>query len=83
MVDVADICYSNQTIYLGAICLIKYYSILIFREMELSTHCSENYVSETLASLLNTILITKTPHDRQMFCLRPRSGLKSIKSERL
>lgn len=83
MVDVTGSWYSNQAIYLGVICLIKYYTISIFREMELSTHYSENYVSETLAPLLNTILITKTPHDRQMFCLHSRSGLKSIKSERL
>lgn len=44
-------------------------------------HYSENYASDTLASFLNIILITKTPHDRQIFCLHSRSALKSIKSE--
>lgn len=29
-------------------------------------HCSMNYVSETLASLLGTGLITKTPHGMQV-----------------
>ena len=81
MVDVTGTRYSNQTICLGVICLIKYYAILIFREADWSTHYSENYVSETLASFLNTTLIMKTPRGREMFCLHSRSGLKSVKSE--
>jgi len=59
MVDVTGSRYSNQTICLAVICLIKYYAILIFREEDWSTHYSNNYVSETLVSLLNAILLTK------------------------